>query len=88
MKLSIITKINHACSHEKRLEVLRFLRNKKFANVTTIAKSIGMPVKSTSKHLLILHQAHVVKREREGIEIYYSLNRPLNEIMKTIINLL
>lgn len=88
MKLNIITKINHACAHEKRLEILKFLRNKKFANVTAIAKSVGMPIKSTSKHLLVLHQAHIVKRERESTEIYYSLNRPLNDIIKTIIALL
>ncbi len=88
MKTSIITKINHACAHEKRLDILKFLRNRKFANVTAIAKSIGMPIKSTSKHLLVLHQAHIVKREREGTEIYYSLNRPLNDLLKTIVNLL
>lgn len=88
MKLTVITKINHACAHDKRLEILRFLRNKKFANVTSIAKSINMSVKSTSKHLQVLHQAHVIKREREGTEIYYSLNRPLNDLLKTIVNLL
>ena len=88
MKLTVITKINHACAHDKRLEILRFLRNKKFANVTNVAKSINMTVKSTSKHLQVLYQAHVIKREREGTEIYYSLNRPLNDLLKTIVNLL
>lgn len=88
MKLSIITKTTSACSHEKRLEILRILRNKKYANVSTLSKLIGMSIKSTSKHLQVLYQAHLIKRERESIEIYYSLNRPLNDVAKNIVNFL
>lgn len=88
MKISIMTKTIAACANEQRLEILKFLKYKKYGNVSTIAKNINTSIKSTSKHLLILHMAHIVKREREGNEIYYSLNKPLNEVSKNIVGLL
>ncbi len=88
MKLTVITKTTDACSNEKRLEILRLLRHKKYANVSMIGKSINMSVKSTSKHLQVLYQAHIIKRERESTEIFYSLNRPLNDIAKNIVSYL
>lgn len=88
MKLQVITKTAGACSNEKRLEILRMLRNRKYANVSSIAKSINLSIKSTSKHLQVLYQAHIIKRERESTEIFYSLSRPLNDIAKNIVNFL
>lgn len=89
MKTSALVKITNACGNEQRLEMLKFLRNKKkYATVSSVSKNINLSVKSTSKHLQILHAAHIVKREREGVEIYYSLNRPLNDVMKVIIGIL
>ncbi len=88
MKLAVITKITDACANEKRLEILRLLRHKKFANVSSTARAISLSVKSTSKHMQILFNAHLIKREREGTEIYYSLNRPLNDIAKHIVSFL
>ncbi len=88
MKLQVITKTAGACSNEKRLEILRILRNKKYANVSSIAKSINLSIKSTSKHLQVLYQAHIIKRERESTEIFYSLNRPLNDLAKNIVSFL
>jgi DNA-binding transcriptional ArsR family regulator len=88
MKLAVIEKIADACANEKRLEILRFLRHRKYANVSTISRSINLAIKSTSKHLQLLHNAHIIKREREGTEMYYSLNRPLNEVAKHIISYL
>lgn len=88
MKISALVKITNACGNEQRLEILKLLRNKKYATVSSVSKSINLSVKSTSKHLQILHAAHIVKREREGVEIYYSLNRPLNDVVKVIIGIL
>ncbi len=88
MKLQVITKTAGACSNEKRLEILRMLRNRKYANVSSIAKSINLSVKSTSKHLQVLYQVHIIKRERESTEIFYSLNRPLNDVAKNIVSFL
>jgi DNA-binding transcriptional ArsR family regulator len=88
MKLSVISMITSACANETRLEVLRFLKHKKYGNVSTIARAVNLSVKSTSKHLIILHQAHIIKRDREGTEVFYSLNKPLNEVSKNIVGLL
>lgn len=88
MKLSLITQTIEACSNQKRLEILKFLKNKKYGNVSEIAKGINLSVKSTSKHLAILHTRHIIKREQEGTIVYYSLNRPLNPIAKNIVTIL
>jgi len=88
MKISVMVKSIDACANETRLEILKLIKHKKYSSVGSVAKGVNLSIKSTSKHLLILHQAHIVKREREGAMIYYSLNRPLNEITKNIIGLL
>jgi DNA-binding transcriptional ArsR family regulator len=88
MKLSLVTTTLSACANQTRLELLKFLKNKKYGNVSTIARAINLSVKSTSKHLIILHQAHIIKRDREGTEVFYSLNKPLNDVSKNIVGLL
>lgn len=88
MKLSLITVTITACANQTRLEILKFLKNKKYGNVSTVARAINLSVKSTSKHLILLHQAHIIKRDREGAEVFYSLNKPLNEVSKNIVGLL
>jgi len=88
MKLSVMTQIIDACSNEKRLEILRYVKYKKYGSVSDIAKGINLSIKSTSKHLGILHDHHLIKREREGTTVYYSLNRPLNDVAKSLVNFL
>jgi DNA-binding transcriptional ArsR family regulator len=88
MKINVMTKIIAACANDQRLEILKYLKQKKYVNVSNISNHINMSIKSVSKHLIILHQAHIIKRDREGTEIFYSLNRPLNEVSKNIVALL
>jgi predicted transcriptional regulator len=38
-----------------------------------IAQEIELSIKSTSKHLLLLSQAHLVRSSRKKIEMHYSL---------------
>jgi DNA-binding transcriptional ArsR family regulator len=88
MKLSLMDQVLSACANQKRLEILKFIKQKKYGNVSEIAKGINLSIKSTSKHLALLHSRHIIKREPEGVIVYYSLNRPLNPIAKNIIHLL
>lgn len=88
MKLPLITQILNATANQKRLEILKFLKQKKYGSVSEIAKGINLSVKSTSKHLAILNARHIVKREQESTLVYYSLNRPLNPVVKNIVSLL
>jgi DNA-binding transcriptional ArsR family regulator len=83
-----MTQTIDACANQKRLEILKFIKQKKYGNVSGIAKAINLSVKSTSKHLALLHARHIIKREQEGVIVYYSLNRPLNPIIKSILGLL
>lgn len=88
MKISLITQTVEACANQKRIEMLKFLKQKKYGNVSEIAKGVNLSVKSTSKHLAILNTRHILKREQEGSIVYYSLSRPLNPIVKNILSFL
>lgn len=88
MKTSLLSKTLSVCSNERRLEILKILKQKKYSSVGTIARSINLSIKSTSKHLQLLHTAHIIKREYDGTTVFYFLNRPLNPLMKYILGLL
>lgn len=69
------TKFFKALANNRRLEILKLLKNQKGAlTVSEISQRIILSFKSTSKHLLILEGVDLVKRQQEGLEVFYSLN--------------
>jgi DNA-binding transcriptional ArsR family regulator len=88
MKLSLQEKIYKACAHEKRLEILRLLKATRYLTVGSIARSLGLSIQTASKHLQILERAHIIDREKEGLEVYYSAKRPASPLARTIISFL
>ncbi len=50
-----------------------------------IAQEIELSIKSTSKHLLLLSQAHLVRSSRKKIEMHYSLPKPAPITLKTFL---
>jgi DNA-binding transcriptional ArsR family regulator len=61
------------CS-DKRIEIIELLK-KDAMNVNSLAKSLGITQSAVSQHLRILKAAGLVKDERKGYWIHYSLNR-------------
>lgn len=68
MKASIFKSLGHA----KRLEILSLLRGHTLT-VGQIAQMIGLRQATVSQHLIVLKRFQLVKTERHGKEIYYSL---------------
>ena len=61
-------------SVDKRMEIIENLK-KGDMNVNTLAKNIGITQSAISQHLRVLKAAGLVKNEREGYWVHYSLNR-------------
>lgn len=56
-----------------RLKILKFLYNKKEANVSEIVYELRVNLPLISRHLTVLKNAHIVKYRREKNKVYYSI---------------
>lgn len=61
-----------ALAHPRRLEILQLLRHEPM-NVSQMQEMLSLPQANLSQHLQILREAGVVKTERSGKEVRYSL---------------
>ncbi len=64
-----------------RLSIIIYLMDK-VANVSEITKHINLSQPSISHHLRVLKDAGILKSEKKGKEVYYTLN---NNNVKSII---
>jgi DNA-binding transcriptional ArsR family regulator len=62
-----------AVSDSDRLRLILQMREGK-KNVSTLADAIGAEIVNVSHHLGVLRAAHVVKSEKVGRFVYYTLN--------------
>ncbi|GAX00671.1 ArsR/SmtB family transcription factor [Secundilactobacillus silagei] len=69
---SELAKVGKSLSSDRRLEVLDLLTQSE-KSVETIAKELGMSVANTSRHLQVLREGNLVKREKMGNTVVYSL---------------
>jgi len=81
-------KILKAFANKRRLEIVKFLKEKKEANVGDIATHIKLSFKATSKHLAVLSNAEIVDREQRSLSSFYYLNPKPAPIATRIISIL
>lgn len=81
-------KILKALANRRRLTILRYLKKVDKASVGDIAGEIRLSFKATSKHLGILYSSDLIDREQVSLSKIYSLNHPINEILKTVLSTL
>lgn len=80
-KLKDARKILRALEHELRLDIINYLDEHPNAYVKQIYKSLDIEQSVASQHLNILRRSGLVKNERDGKNIHYSVNYELiNEI--------
>ena len=72
-------------SVDKRIEILEHLKNEPM-NVNSLAKYLGITQSAVSQHLRVLKGAGLVKDERRGYWIYYSLNKEALEKCRLRLN--
>jgi ArsR family transcriptional regulator, virulence genes transcriptional regulator len=72
-----------ALNHKLRLNILKMLGEKPKSPVTSIYVKLRLEQSVASQHLAIMRRAGIVKSEREGKFIYYSVNENrIGEIQK------
>ncbi|OGI71856.1 hypothetical protein A3J61_00730 [Candidatus Nomurabacteria bacterium RIFCSPHIGHO2_02_FULL_38_15] len=79
-------KILKALANHRRLEILKFIKNKKQTTVGNIAEHIKLSFKSTSKHLAVLYNAGILEKEQKNLSMFYSIDKSLHKIAKSVID--
>ncbi|MDD5068200.1 MAG: ArsR family transcriptional regulator [Candidatus Pacebacteria bacterium] len=77
-----------AVANRRRLEIIKYLKINKEANVGEIAENIKLSFKATSKHLAVLLGADIVEREQRSLSAQFSLAPKLPVIVKSVIDML
>ncbi|NJB87452.1 DNA-binding transcriptional ArsR family regulator [Lewinella marina] len=77
-----------ALNHDLRQQIIRLLSDKEQLTVTDIFISLRVEQSVASQHLAILRKANIVKRERQGKYILYSLDHErlthVNQLVKRL----
>ena len=72
-------------SADRRIEIIELLKENDM-NVNTLANTLGVTQSAVSQHLRVLKAAGLVKDERKGYWIHYSLNRQALEKCRQRLN--
>ena len=72
-------------SVDKRIEIIELLK-KEPMSVNSLAGALGVTQSAVSQHLRVLKGAGLVKDDRQGYWIYYSLNRRVLEKCRQRLN--
>ena len=81
-------KILKALANKRRLQIIKFLKDKKQANVGEISEHIKLSFKSTSKHLVVLFTADILEKEQKSLSMYYSLSPHLPRVASAVISII
>lgn len=81
-------KILKALANHRRLQIVKYLKNKKTATVTAIAEHIKLSFKSTSKHLAVLSSAGILEKEQKSLSMFYFIANSLPKLARGVIDLL
>jgi DNA-binding transcriptional ArsR family regulator len=76
-----------ALANKRRLEVLKYLKEKKEASVGDIAEHIKLSFKATSRHLAVLLSADIVEKEQRSLSCFYSLQPKLAPIARAVVSI-
>ncbi|MCI2031501.1 ArsR/SmtB family transcription factor [Limosilactobacillus sp.] len=82
-----LARLGKGLSSDRRLEILDLLTQAP-KTVEAIANEVGTSVANTSRHLQILKDSRLVKTERNGNHIIYSLSSPqISELIHLLISI-
>lgn len=76
-----------ALGNINRIRIIQMLFKGQSLNVTQIANELGISLKATSQHLIILQNLDVLEALGKQGHVYYSLNKGLPSDIKNTIKL-
>jgi DNA-binding transcriptional ArsR family regulator len=85
LNLKKASMILRALNHKLRQQIVRILDENKKLTVTELYIQLRLEQSVASQHLAILRRAGIVKTERDGKFIHYTINHDrIADIMKTV----
>jgi DNA-binding transcriptional ArsR family regulator len=75
-QLSVVSRLFGVLSEPSRLALLQALHDAPLS-VTELVEACAMKQANVSKHLAVLHEHKLVRREREGTSIRYEVTDPM-----------
>jgi DNA-binding transcriptional ArsR family regulator len=78
LNIKKLEKVFKAFANRRRLMIVRHLKICDEASVTMIAEEIGLSLKATSRHLVLLAGADVLEKEQRGLVVFYRLSQNPN----------
>ena len=89
LNLKKASMILRALNHKLRQQIVRILDENKKLTVTELYIQLRLEQSVASQHLAILRRAGIVKTERDGKFIHYTINHDrIADIMKTVDDLI
>ena len=73
-----VARVFNALADETRLKIIKLLAEGE-KSVDELVQALGIAQSTTSHHLRVLREAGLVRGEKRGRNIYYSLTQPLEE---------
>jgi DNA-binding transcriptional ArsR family regulator len=70
------SKLFRALCEPARVGIMRFLTVEGRSDVRTIAASLPQDASVVSRHLAILHAARIVRRRKEGRQVFFEVDGP------------
>ena len=81
-------KILKALANRRRLQIIKYLKDKKLATVTDISEHLKLSFKSTSKHLAVLFGVGILEKEQKSLSMFYSISDSLSILAKRVIDII
>ena len=79
-----LERVLKALANKRRLQIVKYIKEKKEATVGSIAEKIGLSFKATSKHLGVLAAADIMEKEQRSLQMWYKLSPGAHTIVKQI----
>ncbi len=70
------SKLFKALCEPARVEIMRFLTVEGRSDVRTIASHLPQDASVVSRHLAVLHAAQIVRRHKEGRQVFFEVDGP------------
>jgi DNA-binding transcriptional ArsR family regulator len=74
-----------ALANRRRLAMMAYLKRNGEANVGGIASEMGLSLRATSRHLLILERVNILYRTQRSVEVFYGIQIKLEDFIREIV---
>ena len=79
-------RIFKALANQRRLAMLRYIKEHREASVGEIAEHMKLSFKATSKHLALLVAADLLEKEQRSVQMFFSLSPSIPDIARRALN--